>query len=89
MASDDVKIWVKVDDGKPRRATGVHVKNNVDVDDLVIAVLKQEKLDIAPRYVTVEFQEVEIGDTDRLVTEFTTGSKNPLVLKCPDEYKGM
>ena len=89
MDSDHVKIWVKVDDGTQGRATSVRVKSDADVDDLVIAVLKQEKLDIAPRYVTVEFQEVEIGDTDRLVTEFITGSKKPLVLKCPDEYKGM
>ena len=89
MASDDVKIWVKVDDGKPRRATSVHVKNNADVDDLVSAALQKEQVNIAPGLVTVELEGVEIEDTGLLVTEFTTGSKNPLLLKCPDDCKGM
>ena len=89
MASNNIKIWVKVDDGKPGRATSVRVENNADVDDLVTAVLKQEKLNIAPRFVRVEFVEgVEICSS-QLVTEIKTSDENPLLLKCPDDCEGM
>ena len=88
MSSDHVKIWVKVDDGKPRRATGVCVENNADVDDLVTAALEKEKLNVSPGLVTVEFEGVEIRG-GRLATEFHTSDENPLLLKCPDECKGV
>ena len=89
MSSDPVKIWVKVDDGKPRRATSVRVENNADVDDLVTAALERVKVNVAPDLVTVEFEGKKIEDSGLLVTEFTTGSKNPLLLKCPDECEGV
>ena len=89
MSSDPVKIWVKVDDGKPRRATSVRVENNADVDDLVTAALERVKMNVAPDLVTVEFEGKKIEDSGLLVTEFTTGSKNPLLLKCPDECEGV
>ena len=87
MAS--VKIWVKVDDGRrQRRAISVRVENNADVDDLVTAALKQEKVDTAPDLVTVEFRGVEIR-RGQLVAEFYTSDENPLLLKCPDDCEGV
>ena len=64
-------------------------ENNADIDDLVTAALKQEKVSIASDLVTVEFEGEKIEDSGLLVTEFTTGSKNPLLLKCPDECEGI
>ena len=87
MASD-VTIWVKVEDGRRRRAISLDVSHTLTIDRLVTAVLKQEKVDTAPRLVTVEFGGVEICG-GQLVTEFTTGSKNPLLLKCPDDCEGV
>ena len=88
--TSDVTIWVKVEDGRrQRRATSVRVENNADVDDLVTAVLKQEKLDIAPGFVTVKFGEAEIEDSGLLATEFDTSDENPLLLKCPDDSEGV
>ena len=80
---------VKVDDGKPRRATSVRVKSNADIDDLIAAALEQEKVDHPRSLVTVMFEGEKIEDSGLLVTEFTTGSKNPLLLKCPDECEGV
>ena len=90
MTSDDVKIWVKVEDGKPRGTTGVRVKSNADIDDLITAALKHVKVETAPDLVTVKFGETEIR-RDRLVTDFDTtcSYENPLLLKCPDECEGV
>ena len=90
MTSDDVKIWVKVEDGKPRGTTGVRVKSNADIDDLIAAALEQEKVDHPQSLVTVKFGEAEIRK-DRLVTDFDTtcSYENPLLLKCPDECEGI
>ena len=85
MASDHVKVWVKVEDGNP---TGVCIENSANIDDLIAAALEQEEVDIAPDLVTVEFEGVKICE-DRLVTEFDTSDENPLLLKCPDDCEGM
>ena len=90
MTSDEVTIWVKVEDGgRPRRATSLDVSRTLTIDRLVTAVLKQEKANVPPGLVTVKFGEAEIEDSGLPVTEFTTGSKNPLLLKCPDECEGV
>ena len=90
MASDDVTIWVKVEDGRrPRRATSLDVSRTLTIDRLVTTALQTMKVDVAPDLVTVKFGEAEIEDSGLLVTEFTTGSKNPLLLKCPDECEGV
>ena len=89
MASDSVKVWVKVKDGKRKRRTvSVCVESTADVDGLIDAVLEKVKVNIAPDLVTVEFEGKEIEDSGLLVTEFNTSSQNPLLLKCPDESEG-
>ena len=88
MASD-VTIWVKVEDGRrPRAAISLNVSRTLTIDRLVTAVLKEEKVDIAPRFVTVKFGRVEIRG-GQLATEFDTSDKNPLLLKCPDDSEGV
>ena len=89
MASGCVKIWVKVEDGKPRRATSVRVENSADIDDLIAAAFEQEKVDHPRSLVTVMFEGEKIEDSGLLVTELDTSSKNPLLLKCPDECEGV
>lgn len=89
MASDDVTVWVKVIDGRPSRATSLDVSRTLTIDRLISIVLVKEKVDIAPRLVAAEFEGKEIEDSGLLVTEFTTGSKNPLLLKLPDDFKGV
>ena len=90
MASDSVKVWVKVEDGKRKRRTvSVCVENTADVDGLIDAVLEKQKVDIATGLVTAEFEGKEIEDSSLLVTDFDTSSQNPLVLKCPDECESM
>ena len=89
MASGCVKIWVKVEDGKPRTATGVRVENNADIDELIAAALKQEKVDHPRSLVTVMFEGEKIEHSGLLVNEFDTSYENPLLLKCPDECEGV
>ena len=90
MASDDVTIWVKVEDGRrPRRATSLDISRTLTIDRLVTTALQTMKVDVAPDLVTVKFGEAEIEDSGLLVTEFTTGSKNPLLLMCPDDCEGV
>ena len=89
MAGDYVKVWVKVEDGNPRETTSVRIRNSADIDDLVGAALDQLRVEISRDLVTVEFNGAKIGDRGQLVTDFNTSSKNPLLLKCPDECQGM
>ena len=56
MASGCVKIWVKVEDGKPRGTTGVRVKSNADINDLIATALETLKVGIAKDLVTVMFE---------------------------------
>ena len=89
MASDHVKIWVKVEDGgRPRYATGLYVSRTLTIDRLIAAALEQLKVEIAQGLVTVEFGGVKIC-RDQLVTEFNTSYENPLLLKCPDDCEGI
>ena len=91
MVSDDVTIWVKVEDGgRPRAAISLDVSRTLTIDRLVPVVLKEEKVETAPDLVTVKFGETEIR-RDRLVTDFDTtcSYENPLLLKCPDECEGV
>ena len=90
MSSDDVTIWVKVEDGgRPRYPTSLDVSRTLTIDRLVTAALEKVKVGVTPDLVTVEFKGVEIEDRGLPVAEFTTGSKNPLLLKCPDECEGV
>ena len=91
MTSDEVTIWVKVEDGgRPRAAISLDVSCTLTIDRLVPVALKKEKVDIPRGLVTVKFGEAEIR-RDRLVTDFDTTCSygNPLLLKCPDECEGV
>ena len=78
MASrKDVKVWVKFETG---RSVGVVVPHNAVIDDIVKCALTQEKMDIAPHLVSVEFEGNEVR-RGALVSQYVTRAKNPLLLR--------
>lgn len=80
MASNSVKIWVKVEDGRPR-ATKVSVPLDADINHVVKKALVEEQVGIAAGLVSVKFNEEEVrADAGAVDYEDKTSDMNPLLL---------
>ena len=80
-SDSDVRVWVKVEDGKRRSSTRLYVGSDAIIYDIIKKALKKEQVECTPGLVWVIFGGNEIR-RGALVTEYRTTFDNPLLLQC-------
>ena len=77
---------MKVEDGRGRKATSLLVPHDAEIYDVLTAALEKEKVDLAPRFVSVQFDGEEV-QSDAKAKDYVvkTSLGNPLLLMIDQE----